>query len=171
MGQVEPSTPLWHAINVVLGYDWFTYVRQRAGRNAAHGALIPDEADRLLKEASEISFMAGMSAAAFDRKPLEYEVVAMKEAKRKRGAASGQASNNKRAARVAAFWSEIEALADLFPKMTEERIVAQAFENAVANDPDLWRQGKGQMEAYLSDDIRSTEPYKSQYYALFQKTP
>ena len=52
----------------------------------------------------------------------------------------------------------------------EKRLVDQAFETVVGRDLDLWRQGRGQKDAYLSQDIRSVEPYKSRYYAVFTQT-
>ena len=179
-GEIEPNTPFWHAVAVLTHHERFTRGLTASVRDAESGGLTAEEAEsggltaeeaeEALKEASEVSFAAGLSAAAFARKPLEYDVMAMRAAKLKRATASGKASNSKRAARVAAFWSEIEALSQLYPQISETRLIDQAFENAVAKDPDLWRQGRGQKEAYLSEDIRSVEPYKSRYYALFSKT-
>jgi hypothetical protein len=167
----EPNTPFWHAATVVMNHERFVSDLEETVLDARSRWLLPSEAEDALKDASEVSFAAGLSAAALAKKPLEYDVVALREGKAKRAEASGKASNSKRAARVAAFWGEIEALAYLYPQISEARLVDQAFENAVAQDPDLWRQGKGQKEAYLSEDIRSKEPYKSRYYALFAKTP
>ncbi|GAA3855059.1 hypothetical protein [Celeribacter arenosi] len=168
---LEPKTQLWHALTVVLNHERFTGDLQQSVQSAQEAGLGPSEVESTVKDASEVSFTAGFSAAALLRKPLEYEVVKLQEAKRKRSKASGKASMSNRAKRVAAFWAQIVELAPFYPKMSEDRILEQAFDHAVEKDPDLWRQGKGQMEAYLSDDIRSKEPYKSQYYALFQKTP
>ncbi|PJE28863.1 hypothetical protein SAMN06297129_1286 [Pseudooceanicola antarcticus] len=169
-GEIESNTPFWHAVAVLTHHETFARGLKASARDAENGGLTAEEAEEALKEASEVSFAAGLSAAAFVRKPLEYDVMAMRKAKLKRAEASGKASNSKRAARVAAFWTEIEALAPLYPQISEDRLVDQAFEHAVAKDPDLWRQGRGQKEAYLSEDIRSKEPYKSRYYALFSKT-
>lgn len=171
MGKVEPNTPFWHAATVVMSHERFTRELEASVRDALNGGMTAGETEEALKGAAELSFVAGLSAAAVVRKPLEYDVVALRQAKLKRGEASGKASNSKRAARVAAFWAEIERLAPLYPQISEARLVDQAFENAVAKDPDLWRQGRRQKEAYLSEDIRSRAPYKSRYYALFSKTP
>lgn len=165
--EFEPNTRLWHALNVVMNYERFTSDLEETIRQ---GKIRRKDINGTLRDASEVSFVAGFSAATLLKKPLEYDAVALHEVKRKRAEASGKLSNRKRAARVASFMAEIEALAHLYPMMSEQRIVDQAFENAVAKAPDLWRQGKGQKDAYLSDDIRSKEPFKSRYYAIFGKT-
>lgn len=168
-GEIEPNTPFWHAVAVLTHHERYNRGLMASVRDAENSGLTAEEAEEALKEASEVSFSAGLSAAAFVRKLLAYDVMAMRKAKLKRAEASGKASNSKRAARVAAFWSEIEALAPPYPQISEDRLVDQAFENAVAKDLDLWRPGRGQKEAYLSEDIRSVEPYKARYYAHFPK--
>lgn len=167
---VEPNTPFWHAATVVMNHERFVSDLEASVRNARSSRLTPDEIEDALKDSAEVSFAAGLSAAALAKKPLEYDVVAQREIKAKRTKASGKVSNGKRAARVAAFWGEIEALGPLYPQISEARLVDQAFENALVKDTDLWRQGRGQKEVYLSKDIRSKAPYKSMYYAIFGKT-
>jgi hypothetical protein len=66
--------------------------------------------------------------------------------------------------------TELEALGVYYPTIKEQTLVDEAFNNVVERDPKLWRQGRGQKEAYLSEHIRSVEPYKSRYYTIFGQT-
>lgn len=91
-------------------------------------------------------------------------------ARTKAGEKGAKTSQIARDQRVKMFWEEIEKLAPHFPNFSISMIEAQAFHNAVARDTKLWSEGKGAMEKYLSDFIRSKEPYKSRYYEWFEKT-
>lgn len=169
-GTMEPNTPLWHAIRILKCYEVFKAGCADLKGGAKGDGLAPDEIMSGLKEASELSFTAGLSANAIEKKPLEYEVAALQQTTSKRAKAGGAKSASQRAKRVEAFMAEIEVLGVLFPKVSEKRLVDQAFENVVARDSALWRQGKGQKDTYLSGDIRSQEPYKSRYDTIFRQT-
>lgn len=86
------------------------------------------------------------------------------------GLGGGDASAKAKTQRLNSFMEEIEALGDLFPRMNADVIEDKAFQNAVNKNTNLWCEGKGQKENYLSNHIRSQEPWKSRYNVIFHKT-
>ncbi len=93
-----------------------------------------------------------------------------KSTREKAGRGGGKASGGRKSKRLNSFIVEIEKLAPFYPRISEARLLDQAFDNAQQSDESLWSEGKDQKENYLSNHIRSEEPYKSRYYAIFGKT-
>ena len=91
------------------------------------------------------------------------------EARKSAGRAGGDSSSSKKTIRLTAFLQEIEALSDLVGRIGEKAILNQAFSNAIAADPVLWRQGRGQQEEYETI-LRSENGFMARYHAVFQKT-
>ncbi|MDJ0825301.1 MAG: hypothetical protein QNJ16_07350 [Rhodobacter sp.] len=91
------------------------------------------------------------------------------ETRSKAGKAGSHASRKARGRRIEAFMQAIEALSDLSPRMNERAILDQAFKNAVASDPALWRQGKGRKEEYETE-LRLNHDYRTRYFSVFGKT-
>jgi hypothetical protein len=167
---IEPFTEFWHALNILIVYEDFkrTFAslvgarrhKQKSRTHLAVNGLSIAESGRKI----------GESYDALRTKLSEYETLAYRTEKHSRSIASGKKSSKKKSERIKLFMEEIEKLGDMFPRMNEQKIVDQAFDNVINTYPDLWNQGKGQKEAYLSQHIRSEEPFKSRYYAIFGKT-
>lgn len=83
-----------------------------------------------------------------------------------RGRKGGEASERLKMENVKAYWAEIEALSDLYPRMSEQAIFAQAYANAAARR----KMPKSQktIESY-GVTIRSEPPFKSWFDAIFRK--
>lgn len=99
----------------------------------------------------------------------ESKIVQRAEQFQKAGSGGGQNSRNRRTKRLEAFMNAIEELRDLFPRIGEDAIVKQAFENAAEKYSNFWKQGPGQSERYATD-LRSEEPFKQRYFAVFKKS-
>lgn len=69
--------------------------------------------------------------------------------------------------RLEAFINEIEALKNLVGRISEDRLVSQAYDNAVANNRGM-PKSKNIIFEYGAI-LRSLEPYKSQYETVFRK--
>lgn len=164
---LEPNTPLWHAIRILCCHEQIKRNRKDVENTPIRKMLTNEDVLSFVQETAELGFAIGQSANTLKKKPLEYDVVSFGKTKRARTKASGLKSASNRTKRVEAFLDEIENLGELYPRISEKHIVDEAFDKAVANDPDLWRQGKGRKETYLSQNIRSEERYKSRYYAIF----
>jgi len=169
-GRIEPFTTFWHAFNILRSYEEF-----RECFNSLVGSGRYKQVSRIhlaidLSTIADTGRRIGESYDAIRKKQAEYETLAYRSEKQSRSIASGKKSSNKKIERIESYLKEIEKLGDLFPRMNERSIVDQAFENVVGKHPELWKQGKGQKESYLSQHIRSEEPYKSRYYAIFGKT-
>lgn len=117
------------------------------------------------------NFTAGYLTRELKMVLSQTEMIAMKSerTKSKAGKGGGKSSAFKKESRLEAFLLEIEKLGTHFPDLNEQAIVNQAFDDAVAITPVLWNVGKGQKDEYLST-LRSKEPYKSRYWAIFDKT-
>ena len=100
----------------------------------------------------------------------ESTVIKKRSHEKNLGKLGGQKSSIAKNNRLNSFMDEIEKLGDLFHRVPEASIIDIAFNNAVKSNPNLWKQGKGQKDEYLEQHIRSEEPYKSRYYAIFGKT-
>ena len=85
------------------------------------------------------------------------------------GSGGGKASSSKRTTRLEAFMEQIEALAQLTDLMAEERLLAQAWDNASNAGHDIPKTPKVRFEYEVQ--IRSVEPFKARYEAIFRKTP
>ncbi len=167
---LEPNTPLWHALTVIDSHEKMARNKSAAQNTSERDQLCQEDVAELLQETAELGFLMGKSASALEKKPLEYEVISLERGKHARAKASGEKSAASREKRIEAFMSEIEILGDIFPRVSEAVVVNQAFQNAVEKNRKLWRQGAGQMEEYLSQDLRSKEPFKARYFAIFGKT-
>jgi hypothetical protein len=164
---VEPQSRLWHVIRVLECHEWMQETRKSIASRSSMSTVSQSELLDYVHDVFEICVAMGKSAEALEKKPIEYEAAASQEGKRARAVASGRKSSAQRTKRLDALMTELEALGVYYPKIKEQTLVDEAFNNAVERDPKLWRQGRGQKEAYLSEHIRSVEPYKSRYYAIF----
>ncbi|NIZ62234.1 hypothetical protein DL239_14745 [Sedimentitalea sp. CY04] len=97
----------------------------------------------------------------------ESSIVRRKEQSQKAGSGGGKSSSLAREARLEAFMFAIEQLADLFPRMSEDAIVMQAFENAAKREEKFWKVAPGQAERYVVP-LRSEQPFKRRYDAIFR---
>ncbi|MCP3971248.1 MAG: hypothetical protein GY717_13200 [Rhodobacteraceae bacterium] len=83
-----------------------------------------------------------------------------------RGRKGGEASERLKRDNIEAFWAEIEVLGDLFPRMSEQSIFAQAYANAAAKRK--MPKSRKTIENY-GVTIRSEQPFKARFDALFRK--
>ncbi len=169
LGEIDPFSPLWHSFNILYQVD--SYFNQLSvlfdpGSQRPSEALIQQVE---LNALSKCSLEIGASFSSLMTKEAEYVAVSKGKDDAKRGRLGGAKSSSNKAKRIGSFVGQIEALGHLFPQISEERLVGQAFENAVAQNPELWTQGSGQRDNYLII-IRSEDPYKSRYDAVFRKT-
>lgn len=172
--RLEPYTAIWHAINILWQYEQYRsrFEELFTDMFEGHGEVSPERSfwQPELLAAAKMGFELGMSTDAVRKKEFEYKAINLDQSQSARVKASGQKSASNRAQRIEALMQEIEALKDHYPTFSEDAVVEQAAANAIGKNPDLWRQGKGQIETYLSDVIRSREPYKTRYNAVFNKT-
>lgn len=171
--RLEPYTPIWHALNILWQYDFFVstldeFIWDRF-EDSDEVRRQRDDWNPEIMLAAKTGLEIGISTDAIRKKDAEYKAVELEKAKRARTAASGQKSSRNRAKRIEALMVEIEALSSHFPDFDETVIVSQAARNAVDRDPILWRQGKGQMEIYLTE-IRSEPKYRARYNEVFGRT-
>lgn len=89
------------------------------------------------------------------------------EAQTKRTAASGQKSKQRKHQNLECFMQEIEMLASSVGIFTEDRIVAQAYESALEHNPNMPKSKKTREDYETA--LRSEEPFKSRYEAVFRK--
>tara|TARA_B110000879_G_C11077992_1_gene473560 strand:- start:90 stop:1106 length:1017 start_codon:yes stop_codon:yes gene_type:complete len=90
--------------------------------------------------------------------------------RKKSGDGGGKSSSKSKDKRLNSFMSHIEKLGKHYPEISVDFIEKTAFQNAIKENKDLWIQGRNQMDGYLSKHIRSEEPYKARYDAIFNKT-
>lgn len=83
-----------------------------------------------------------------------------------RGKKGGEASEKSKRENLDCLMVELEGLADLFPRMSEDAIFSQAYANA-------GKKRKMPRSQKTIDDygifLRSEEPYKTRYQTIFQK--
>ena len=91
------------------------------------------------------------------------------ELRSKAGRGGSKASQSARSKRLSQFAQEIEKLGDLYPRISEQVILDQAFRNAVEADGEPWKQGRGQQHAY-EIELRSSPSFRRRYFAIFSKT-
>lgn len=84
------------------------------------------------------------------------------------GSGGGKSSSSKRIIKLKAFMEQIEALSGLVDLVTEDRIFAQAWDNAVATGVDMPKTPKVRFDYEVQ--IRSIEPFKGRYQAIFKKS-
>lgn len=84
------------------------------------------------------------------------------------GSGGGKASQAKRNERLDAFMSQIEVLADLAGKIDEDRILAQAWDDAGRLRDDMPKTPKVRFDYEV--ELRSIEPFKTRYEAVFRKS-
>lgn len=85
------------------------------------------------------------------------------------GRGGSRASRAAKGKRLNQFMFEIEALGDLFPRISEKAILDQAFINAIEAEPNVWKQGRGQQEQYETE-LRSDAEFRDRYFRIFNKT-
>jgi hypothetical protein len=90
------------------------------------------------------------------------------EARRVAGEGGGRASRERRRANLELVMLEIEKLAQVVGLISEDRILAQAFESARELQPNMPKSSKT-LEDY-GTALRSEEPYKKRYEAVFRKS-
>lgn len=81
-------------------------------------------------------------------------------------------SKDRKVQRLEHLLNHIQALVDANPdlsRMNPKEVALLAILDASAEDPRLWSQGKGQLDAYLTT-YASEEPYREVYRRLFPKT-
>lgn len=81
-------------------------------------------------------------------------------------------SKDRKAKRLGHLFVRIESLVAANPdlsRMKPKEVAQLALLDACAEDPRLWSQGKGQLDAYLTT-YASEEPYREVYRRLFPKT-
>ncbi len=105
---------------------------------------------------------------------IEQEPLAIKysETRKSAGQGGGEASSTKKQMRLESLLSNLEELIAENPALNEISDIAVAelaVKRAKALSPDLWSQGQGQLENYLTE-IASKQPYKKRYDAIFHKT-
>lgn len=83
------------------------------------------------------------------------------------GQGGARASRDRRQANLETLMQEIEKLADVVGKIGEDLIVSQAFENARTSQPKM-PGTKRTLDDY-GTTLRSEEPFKSRYEAVFRK--
>lgn len=88
------------------------------------------------------------------------------KASKARGRKGGEASSRIKTQNLQALMVELEALADLYPRMSEEAIFDQAYANASAKRK--MPQTTRTIEDY-GTTLRSDEEFKSRYFSIFQK--
>ena len=166
----EINTPLWYAIQILYTYE--KNIKIEFGELIGSKRIKNMSREDLAHSALNISVGAlqiGQFFEAINKKEIEYEVIKAREGQILRTTASGKKSSDSKTKRLESFMHEIEQLGDLFPRMNADAIEDQAFDNAVKKDPNLWSQGLGQKENYLSKYIRSEDPWKSRYNTIFYK--
>lgn len=89
------------------------------------------------------------------------------EIRKKAGQGGARASRDRRQANLETLMQEIEKLADVVGLIGEDLIVAQAFENARTSQPKM-PGTKRTLDDY-GTTLRSEEPFKSRYEAVFRK--
>ncbi len=166
----EPNTKLWHALLILWRYDEFNRTLEEMVGVNREKRPSPDYLKWQLLNVAESCFEIGQSYDALQKKTYEHQAISYREEKAARSTASGRKSTDLKARRIESLMCAIERHGDLYPRVSEQRIVDQAFDMVVQENPKLWAQGKGQKEAYLSEYIRSVEPYKSRYYRIFGKS-
>lgn len=95
-----------------------------------------------------------------------------KEVQQKRTEQSGKVSSDKKHQRIDALLTNLEALFEENPALSRmhiEKTAPLAMQDALNQNPTLWRQGKGQMKEYI-DEMRADLRYAKRFNALFEKT-
>lgn len=85
----------------------------------------------------------------------------------KAGIAGGKASRKRRLANLKILIEEIEKLSGVVDLISEERIVAQAIESSQGREPYM-PKSKKTLDEY-GTALRSEEPFKTRYEAVFRK--
>jgi hypothetical protein len=106
---------------------------------------------------------------------VENEAVKSMNRKKRAGEAGSKTSTKARKARLEALLAEMEMITSRnpdFANFDEMTIARLAVSKCEETNPNLWRQGKGQLPEYLSE-IRSGsagEKMKARYLSIFGKT-
>ncbi|MCK0139274.1 hypothetical protein [Aliiroseovarius sp. F47248L] len=116
---------------------------------------------------AESDFDAGYASRELEVLAGGVEGVASKalaaQARRTKG--SGLKSQRQKQERLEVFMQAIEALKDIVGSITEERVLAQAWENVIATHESMPKTKKTRFEYEVI--LRSEEPFKTRYYAIF----
>ena len=89
------------------------------------------------------------------------------EAYKKAGIGGGRASRERKLANLEILIEEIEGLKGAVGLVSEDRIVAQAFDTAIARHKNMPKSKKTRDDYETA--LRSEEPFKSRYEAVFRK--
>ncbi|WP_170474683.1 hypothetical protein [Ruegeria arenilitoris] len=89
------------------------------------------------------------------------------QTRKRAGAGGGNTSRKRRLENLEAVMKEIEKLAGIVGLVREDRIVEQAFENAKASKSNFPKSKKSEEDYGVA--LRSDEPFKSRYDAVFRK--
>ncbi|GAB5437850.1 hypothetical protein [Falsiruegeria mediterranea] len=87
--------------------------------------------------------------------------------KHRAGKGGARASRDRRLANLESYLQEIEKLASVVGVFSEKRILDQAFESARENNPQMPKSKKSRED--YETTLRSEEPFKSRYEAVFRK--
>jgi len=128
----------------------------------------PTFEEHYVEKAKKDHFLLGRMVEQYKWK-FRYEatVVQRRAQLKNAGTAGGSSSKTKRTKRLEAFMDHIEALAHLTDIMTEERILAQAWDDASNSGNDMPKTPKVRFDYEVQ--LRSVEPFKARYQAVFQK--
>lgn len=97
----------------------------------------------------------------------EHAAVQSKEAQKKAGEGGARASRERRLTNLETLMQEVEALAGVVGIISEERILQQAQEQA-SKRSDKMPKSRVTLADYETA-LRSEQPFKSRYEAVFQK--
>jgi hypothetical protein len=124
--------------------------------------------DWVLSKKMERHFLIGRMAEHYKWKfKYEHSIVQRNLQLELAGSGGGKSSSGKRIARLEALMQQIEALAQLSDVMAEERILAQAWDNASKAVHEMPKTPKVRFEYEVQ--LRSIEPFKTRFQAIFQK--
>ena len=115
------------------------------------------------------SFDAGYASRELELLHGGVEDIAIRtmQTRKRAGVGGGKASSKKRLENLEIVIEEIEKLAGIVGQISEDRIVEQAFEIAKGRKPHFPKSRKT-IEEY-GTALRSQEPFKSRYEAVFRK--
>jgi hypothetical protein len=108
----------------------------------------------------------------FEIGPLAVKGLASEGAQERRTSASGQRSNQKKHLRIEMLLTRMEYLISRDPVVARfglKEVAKVALEDCIGGDPNLWRQGKKQLDQYL-DEMVSDIRYQDRYVEIKGET-
>ena len=166
------DTESWQAHNLLSLLRILNVKRRlRKGAKEDKKPVSSDQLDCLILDTFDIGFLAGRLWSEYRTKENLEELVEKGEAsviaQEKRTKASASKSSEKRFINIEYLLKEIENLAGHHPAFSEESIFKQAYENARVKNPNM-PKSKKTLDEY-GTVLRSEEPFKSRYEAVFRK--